>query len=31
MTPAVEPDAASQPDDGGTAFAVDLPVFTGPF
>jgi segregation and condensation protein A len=30
MTPAVDPEAAPQPDDG-TAFAVELPVFTGPF
>jgi len=30
MTPAVDPEAAPQPD-AGTAFAVELPVFTGPF
>ena len=30
MTPADGPEAAPQPE-GGTAFAVELPVFTGPF
>ena len=30
MTPAVDPQAAPQPE-GDTAFAVELPVFTGPF